>query len=164
MQRPFAKNLDLLKIRRILKENMTVSGTHKNELWNFVKCAMTKVQGFTKIAAYYFYKRFEVYDEIDSVFQPFLCQAFVGDTTTLGGCNDSDEDDGGSISTTSTSTSLRTKKHMKVEIDIPFEEKYLTLIDQGQMTLQHREESAHREKARFELEQESANRAKARCF
>jgi hypothetical protein len=53
---------------------------------------------------------------------------------------------------------------MKVEIDIPFEEKYLTLIDQGQMTLQHREESAHREKARFELEQESANRAKARCF
>ena len=35
---------------------------------------------------------------------------------------------------------------MKVEIDNPFEEKSLTLIDQGQMTLQHMEESANREK------------------
>jgi hypothetical protein len=35
---------------------------------------------------------------------------------------------------------------VKVEIDNPFEEKSLTLIDQGQMTLQHMEESANREK------------------
>lgn len=41
--------------------------------------------------------------------------------------------------------------------------KHSALIDQGQMTLQHMEESANCEKARFELEQESANREKA-CF
>jgi hypothetical protein len=70
--------LDLVKIRQIMKENMTVSGTHDNEPWNFVECAMTKVQGFTKIAVYYFYKRCEVCDEIESVFQPFLEPAFAG--------------------------------------------------------------------------------------
>ena len=51
---------------------MTDSGTHDNEPWNFVECAMATVQGFTNIiTAYYFYKRCEVYDENDSVFQPF---------------------------------------------------------------------------------------------
>ena len=83
-------------------------------------------------------------------------------TTTLGGCDDSYEDNGGSIRTTPNSTSLRKKKRVKSEIDNPFEEEYLTLIDQGQMTLPRLEESANREKARFELEQQSANRAKAR--
>ena len=52
-------------------------------------------------------------------------------TTTLGGCDDSYEDNGGSIRTTPNSTSLRKKKRVKSEIDNPFEEEYLTLIDQG---------------------------------
>ncbi|KAI2490773.1 hypothetical protein MHU86_23797 [Fragilaria crotonensis] len=99
-----------------MKENMTVSGTHDNEPWNFVESAMTKVQGFTKtFFVYFFYKRCEAYDEIDAVFQPFLDPAFVGDTTSLGGCNDSDdkEDGVGSIATTSTN-SLK-KQGAKVE-------------------------------------------------
>jgi hypothetical protein len=165
------KILDLFKIRRIMKENMTVSGTHDNEPWNFVESAMTKVQGFTKIAVYYFYRRCEACDGIDSVFQPFLDAAMIGDTTSLGGCSNDDSgqedaEDDGSISTTTTSASRTTigrKKQRRVkEEDDALNNKYSTLIDQGQMTLQHMEESANREKARFELEQESANREKAR--
>jgi hypothetical protein len=156
------KILDLFKIRRIMKENMTVSGTHDNEPWNFVECAMMKVPGFTKIAVYYFYKRCEACDEIDSVFQPFLDQAMVGDTTSLGE-NDSDyygqeEEDGGSFTSASTSTAKR--QRVKVENDA-FNEKYSSLIDQGQKTLTHMEETANREQARFELEQESAKREQA---
>jgi hypothetical protein len=79
------KILDLLKIRRVMKENMTVSGTHDNEPWNFVESAMTKVPGFTKISVYYLFKQCEACDGIDSVFQPFLDAAMVGDTTSLGG-------------------------------------------------------------------------------
>ena len=54
---------------------------------------------------------------------------------------------------------------MKVEKDdtsASFNNKYSTLVDQGQMTLQHMEESADCEKARFKLEQESAICEKAR--
>jgi hypothetical protein len=78
---------------------------------------------------YYFYKRCEVYDKIDSEFQTLLDPAFVGNTTTLGGCDDSDEDNGGSVSATSTSTSLLEKQYVKVDIDDPFDQKYSTLID-----------------------------------
>lgn len=159
------KILDLFKIRRIMKENMTVSGTHDNEPWNFVESAMTKVQGFTKISVYYFYKRCEAYDEIDSVFQPFLDPAFVGDTTSLGGCNDSDDEEDGVGSISTTSTNSFKKQRVKVEKNDDtntFDKKYSTLIDQGQMTIHHMEQSANREQARFELEQESAIREKAR--
>ena len=102
-----------------MKENMTVSGTHDNdEPWNFVECAMVKVPGFTKIAVYYFYKRCEACDdEIDTVFQPFLDQAMVGNTTSLGGDNDSDygqeEEDGGSFASTSTTTAKRQRVNLE---------------------------------------------------
>jgi hypothetical protein len=84
-----------------MNENMTVSGTHDNEPWNFVASAMTKVLGFTKILVYYFFKQFEACDGIESVFQSFLDAAMVGDTTSLGGWSNNnsdsereDEDDG----------------------------------------------------------------------
>ena len=163
------KILDLFKIRRVMQENMTVSGTHDNEPWNFVESAMASSGqggGFTKIAVYYFYKRCEACDGIDAVFQQFLDPAFVGDTTSLGDYSDSGreevgDDGGGSISTNSTHFSTRKKARVKVENDA-FNEKYSTLVDQGQMGLMHMEESANREKARFDLEQESAHREKAR--
>ena len=87
---------------------MTVSGTHDNEPWNFVECAMAKVPGgFTKITVYFFYKQCEACDGIDSVFQPFSDSSMVGNTTTsLGNNSDSDsrqEHNDGRISTTSTS-------------------------------------------------------------
>lgn len=156
---------DLFKIRRIMKENMTISGTHDNEPWNFVESAMVRSGlrgGFTKIAVYYFYKRCDLCDGIDAVFQP------LGDTTRLG--DYSSDDCGGSISNTATtlsgSSSRKNKKaRIKVENnsdDTAFNNKYSTLVNQGQLTLQHMEESANREKARFELEQELADREKAR--
>ena len=78
------KILDLFKICRKMKENMTVSGTHDSDPWNFVECAMTGMtKGFTKIAVYYFYQRCETDKDIDSCFQPFLDIAIRGDTVSL---------------------------------------------------------------------------------
>jgi hypothetical protein len=48
------KILDLFKIRLKIQQNMTVSGTHDSEVWNFVESALVGFTGFTKIAAYYF--------------------------------------------------------------------------------------------------------------
>ena len=156
---------------------MTVSGTHDNKSWNFVESAMATSGfggGFTKIAVYYFYKQCEACDGIDAVFQPFLDPALLGDTTCLDDYSvDSSEPEedvlhgGGSISTTSSGFSSRKKKAhcVKVEKDntsASFNDKYSTLIDQGQMILKHMEESADHEKACFKLEQESAIREKAR--
>ena len=141
------KILDLFKIRRIMKENMTVSGTHDNEPWNFVETAMTKVPGFTKISVFYFFKRCEACDGIDAVFQPFLDAAMVGNTTSLGGCSNHDNsdsereggEDDGRISTTTTSTSrtgsTRKKQRRVKEEEDGLNNKYSALINQGQMTL-----------------------------
>ena len=51
------KILDLFKIHSIMKKNMTKSGTHDNDAFNFVELAMWEFHGFTPIAAYYFYTR-----------------------------------------------------------------------------------------------------------
>ncbi|KAI2489793.1 hypothetical protein MHU86_24787 [Fragilaria crotonensis] len=91
------KILDLFRIRRKMKENMTVSGTHDSDPWNFVECAMAGTQGFTKVAVYYFYQRCEANSDIDSCFQPFLDTSIRGDTVSLLGDND-DEDMNGSSS------------------------------------------------------------------
>jgi hypothetical protein len=75
------KILDLFKIRRKMKQNMSVSGTHDNEVWNFVEAAMVGFDtGFTKIAVYYFYVRCEQTLGIDSAFQPFLDKSILGDS------------------------------------------------------------------------------------
>ena len=59
------KILDLFKIRLCIKENMTVSGTHDNDAWNFIESAMAKMPGFTKVVVYYFYKQREDFKDID---------------------------------------------------------------------------------------------------
>ena len=85
------KILDLFKIRRKMKENMTVSGTHDSDPWNFVECAMTGMtKGVTKIAVYYFYKRCKADKDVDSCFQPFLDTDIRGDTVSLLDDNDID--------------------------------------------------------------------------
>jgi hypothetical protein len=48
------KMMELFKIRRVIKQNMTQSGTHDSEVWNFVESAMVGFTGFTKISVYYF--------------------------------------------------------------------------------------------------------------
>jgi hypothetical protein len=45
-----------MKMKRILDKNMTTSGEHNNEPYNFVDVAIQKAggSGLTKIACYYF--------------------------------------------------------------------------------------------------------------
>jgi hypothetical protein len=88
------KILDLFRICRKMKENMTVSGTHDSDPWNFVECAMAGTRGFSKVAVYYFYQRCEANSDIDSCFQPFLDTSIRGDTVSLLGDDDDDDVDG----------------------------------------------------------------------
>ena len=46
------KCLDLFKVRSIMKENMTKSGTHDGDPYNFVKVAMRGFTGLTPISVY----------------------------------------------------------------------------------------------------------------
>jgi hypothetical protein len=64
----FRKVLNLLKIRRIIQENIAISGTNDNEPWNFVETAMAKIPnaGFTKSYVYFFYKRCENVPDMDA--------------------------------------------------------------------------------------------------
>jgi hypothetical protein len=66
-----------------MKENMTVSGTHDNEPWNFVESTMTKLPGFTKISVYYFFKRCEVCDGIDQRSSHFWMQQWLATQPAL---------------------------------------------------------------------------------
>ena len=50
------KCLDLFKVCLIMKENMTKSGTHDSDPYNFVKVAMRGFTGLTPISVFYFYK------------------------------------------------------------------------------------------------------------
>ncbi len=89
------KILDLFRIRRKMKENMTVSGTHDSDPWNFVECAMAGTRGFSKVAVYYFYQeRCEANSDINSCFQPFLDTSIRGDTVSLLGDDDDDDVNG----------------------------------------------------------------------
>jgi hypothetical protein len=70
------KIMTLLKIRRTMKENMEVSGTHSHTPLNFLDMAMNKTKGgrmLNRVGVYYFYVRASEYNElIDAAFQPFL--------------------------------------------------------------------------------------------
>jgi hypothetical protein len=73
----------MFKVRRQMKENMTLSGTHDNSAFNFLDIAMNKVKGakiLSKIGMYYFYCRCEEHDDIDASFQPFLDGSIRGST------------------------------------------------------------------------------------
>ena len=82
------KCLDLFKVRLIMKENMTKSGTHDSDPYNFVKVAMRGFTGLTPISVFHFYKRCDEHPDIDSVFQLFMNDDLKGNSITLGTCND----------------------------------------------------------------------------
>jgi hypothetical protein len=87
------KITDLFCIRRIMKDNMTVSGTHDSDPWNFVQSAVTKSKkyGLPLLAVYYFYIRCNEHPDLDAKFQPFLDSGLIGDTVRLDQ-DDPDED------------------------------------------------------------------------
>jgi hypothetical protein len=70
----------LFKMRRIMKQEMTVSGTHDSDPWSFVERAMSAhdSSGITKISLYYFFVRCEAIPGIDESFHPLLGPACVG--------------------------------------------------------------------------------------
>jgi hypothetical protein len=62
-----------------MKQNMTVSGTHKGDQRTFVKSAMVGFSGFAKISVYYYFMQCDFNYDIDSNFQPFLDVLLKGD-------------------------------------------------------------------------------------
>jgi hypothetical protein len=74
------KITNLFKIRCIMKEHMTASGTHDSNPWNFIEAAMKHIPGYTKVLVYYFYVRCEEHTDVDANFTPFLDINMKGDT------------------------------------------------------------------------------------
>jgi hypothetical protein len=104
------KVMTLIKIRRVLKDNMSVSGTHSHTPLNFLDVAINKTKGgrmFHRLGVYYFYIRATEYDElIDATFQPGLCDDHKGSTAPECVLTDSESpDSSGAENPTDSSTS-----------------------------------------------------------
>lgn len=84
---------DLFKIRRRMKGNMTQSGTHDSNPWNFIDIALDleKVSGITKDACFYFYLRCEEHADIDASFQPFMNSDLKGSSEDIGDAKEKEE-------------------------------------------------------------------------
>jgi hypothetical protein len=80
------KIMDFFAIRKIMKTNMTTSGTHESDPWNFIQQAIkaSKCTGVTHVGMYYFFMRCENTPGIDESFQPFLNPENKGSTEYLG--------------------------------------------------------------------------------
>ena len=77
------KILDLFKIRSIMKKNMTKSGTHGNDTFNFVEVTMWEFHSFTPIAVYYFYTGCKEHTGIDCIFQPTMDESLKGNSISV---------------------------------------------------------------------------------
>ena len=84
------KIVELFKVRRMIKELLTQSGTHNNDPMCFCDVAIkrAKAKGVGKFECYYFFKHCEAQPDMDSVFQPFLNDNLKGDTLTNGSSDD----------------------------------------------------------------------------
>lgn len=75
----------LLKVRKEMKKNMTISGEHDSDPYNFVEVAMKNVGGcgLTILGCYYFYMRCEENPEVDSVFGDQMEDSLKGNTEII---------------------------------------------------------------------------------
>jgi hypothetical protein len=74
----------LFQVRRKVQENMTVSGTHDSDPYNFLDVAINSIKGakrMNKIAVHYFFVRCDEHEAIDAAFSPFLDSEIKGSTT-----------------------------------------------------------------------------------
>jgi hypothetical protein len=57
----------LMKVRKVMQQNMTVSGEHDSDPYNFVEVAMKKIgkSGLTLLGCYYFFKLCDKNPEVD---------------------------------------------------------------------------------------------------
>jgi hypothetical protein len=74
----------LMKVRKEMKKNMTISGEHDHDAYNFVDVAMKNARstGLTKIGCYYFFLRCEANPEVDVRFADRMEEVFMGNTDT----------------------------------------------------------------------------------
>ena len=87
---------------------MTKSGTHDNDAFYFVQVAMQEFHGFTPIAVYYFYTRWEEHLDIDSIFQPTMDESLKGNSITV--ANDDSDTPPSSVESKLTQPSKGDKK------------------------------------------------------
>lgn len=98
----------LMKVMKVMKKNMTTSGEHDNDAYNFVDVAMKKVagaSGLSTIGCYYFFKRCasKEHEGLDDAFVDSMDTALMGstnqpssDTATETAANTPATSDGGS--------------------------------------------------------------------
>ena len=72
----------LLKVRKQLQKNMTISGEHDSNPYNFVEVAMNSIgkNGLSLLGCYYFFKRCEDNPEVDVCFSQEMDDALKGNT------------------------------------------------------------------------------------
>lgn len=87
------KFMTLLKVRRLILENMERSGTHNHRVLDFVDVGMNQTKGgrhLNRLGVFYFCLRAQEHgDEIDAAFQPFLDDELKGSTATEPECESS---------------------------------------------------------------------------
>jgi hypothetical protein len=72
----------LIKVRKIVQDNMTLSGEHDSDAYNFMEVAIKKVGagGLTLVGSYYFFKLCDVHPEVDVTYTVTLDDAIKGNT------------------------------------------------------------------------------------
>lgn len=72
----------LMKVRKVMKKNMTQSGEHDNDAYNFVDNAIKTVgiSGLSNIGCYYFYQRCGMHPEVDASFADTMDDYLKGNT------------------------------------------------------------------------------------
>ena len=121
-----------------MKENMTKSGTHDSDPYNFVEVAMRGFTGLTPISVFYFYKWCDEHPDIDSVFQPFINDDLKGNSITLGTCDDDDTSPSTLASTSQTvlfnqmDTMVQQGNQLLELLKMSVEEQNLEQLDQKQ--------------------------------
>ena len=142
----------LFKMRNTIQNNMTVSGTHDNTVWNFLESAMSGRggSGVTKISLYYFFMRCEMIPDIDSHFQPFLHPSLLGDTVSIG-------EDGRSTSTVSVTTTDESSARKKSKDNGDSEVFLLEIKQQGKEMLKHLSEASQDRKLTLQATQRNHN-------
>jgi hypothetical protein len=73
----------LTKARKGVVTNMTLSGTHDSDTWNFIEPALktSKVSGLNPIELYYFVMHCKAHPEVDAVFSIFLEEGIKCEST-----------------------------------------------------------------------------------
>ena len=77
----------LMKIRKIIRKNMTLSGEHDNDAFNFVELAMKKAgscTGVSVLGVYYFHALCDANPDIDVNFADKMDDALMGNTNQIG--------------------------------------------------------------------------------